>query len=451
MDAVFINPAYFPKDVASQRYDRFAGFIRKGNMYFLPFEPPLGLASLVSYLRGKGLEVRLVDQPGEGLSTAEVAESALHDKPRLVGITSMTPTIKVGLELARAVKARSPATPVVLGGVHPTVSPESLLEQSEVDLVVRGEGEMPLAWLLEGGLEALAQGRTAPQGICYKRDANRFLSGRAPLISNIEDLPPPDYHAFPVEEYVRYTQELRGMRAISMMVTRGCPYQCAFCAVQETMGRCWRRRKARHASALMDRLVADLRLEGIWFKDSIFNLNTGWTKSFCVARARSPVNAFWQINTRCDLVRQDEIHQMADAGLVQIDLGIESGSERTLNTLNKKITVRDIRRAIEIARERVKVSGFFMIGVPGETEDDIRSSFELARDLALDAYCWSIYTPLPGSSIFECLRQQGRIGPSQDFEKIHFTEADRSYCEVPIERLKELYYEINEHFSLPAA
>ena len=192
-----------------------------------------------------------------------------------------------------------------------------------------------------------------------------------------------------------------------MMVTRGC-YQCAFCAVQETMGRHWRRREARHASALMDRMVGDLRLEGVWFKDSIFNLDPGWTKAFCAEREMSPVNAFWQINTRCDLVRQDEIHQMADAGLVQIDLGIESGSERTLNTLNKKITVRDIRRAVEIARKRVKVSGFFMIGVPGETEDDIRSSFELARDLDLDAYCWSIYTPLPGSSLFES--RAGRDG-----------------------------------------
>lgn len=451
MDAVFINPAYFPKNVASERFDRFLDFIRGGNMYFLPFEPPLGLASLVSYLRGKGFEVQLVDQPGEGISIAEAAESALRGKPRLVGITSMSPTIKVGLDLARAVKARSPATPVVFGGVHPTISPESLLERNEVDLVVRGEGEVPLAWLLGGGLEALAQGRTPPQGICYRSGARKILSDRAPLISNIDELPPPDYQAFPVEKYVRYTQDLRSMRAISMMVTRGCPYQCTFCAVQETMGRCWRRCDAHHASAFMDRLVSDLRLEGIWFKDSIFNLNAGWTKSFCASRERSPVKAFWQINTRCDLVRRDEIHRMADVGLVQIDLGIESGSERTLNTLNKKITVRDIRRAVKIARERVKVSGFFMIGVPGETEDDILKSFELARDLELDAYCWSIYVPLPGSSLFDCLRRQGRIGPSQDFEKIHFTETDRSYCEVPIERLKELYCEINEHFSSLAA
>ncbi len=447
-DAVFINPAYFPKDAASERYERFLGYIRKGNMYFHRFEPPLSLASLVSYLSAKGYESLLVDQPAEGLSAVEAAEKALRNKPRLVGVTAMTPTVKVAIEVAGEIKARSPETPVLLGGVHPTVSPATVLARDEVDIVIRGEGEGPTAWLLDGGLEKLKSGDgEAPAGICYKKGGVARISGRSHLVASLDDLPPADYGSFPAEEYVRYTSDLRGMRAISMMVTRGCPYQCAFCAVQETMGRKWRRRDPRAASRIMDELVRDLALEGIWFKDSIFNFEAGWTRAFTKARLESPVGASWQINTRCDLVRRDEIHRMADAGLAQIDLGLESGSEKTLLTLNKKITVREIRRAVRVAGERVKVSGFFMIGVPGESEEDIRQTFELAKDLGLDACSWSIYTPLPGSSLYDCLRSQGKLGPAQDFEKVHFTEADRSYCETPIERLRELYSEINEHFS----
>lgn len=195
----------------------------------------------------------------------------------------------------------------------------------------------------------------------------------------------------------------------------------------------------------MDAALALLTLDGIWFKDSIFNLHRDWVRLFCKHRKASAIGGKFQINTRVDLVDEDELSLMAEAGLTQIDLGIESGSPQTLKTLRKGISLQQIRQAVRTAKRYVRVAGFFMIGVPGETEADIDMTIRLAEELELDAASISIFCPLPGSSIYDSLAAQGRL--RGDESKIHFTEASESYCEVPIERLRERFMEFNEKFA----
>ena len=237
-----------------------------------------------------------------------------------------------------------------------------------------------------------------------------------------------------------------------MIVSRGCPYSCTFCAVQQTMGRKWRFKPAAQVVAEVEALRDAHGIEGVWFKDSIFNLKPSWTREFCDLMIEREVGVQWQALTRINLLDDAELALMKRAGLTQIDLGIESGSPKTLKRLDKRITVEQIKEKVALAKRHVRVFGFFMIGIPGEEEEDVEQTFALARDLDLDRWSWSIYSPLPGSPLYDDLIAEGRIQPfALDHTRVHFTEAYDGICNIPPPRLRQLYHDINDYFSRRAA
>ncbi|MCU0822421.1 MAG: B12-binding domain-containing radical SAM protein [Spirochaetes bacterium] len=446
MRIILINPSYFTPDEAALQWEKYKENVRGGNMYYYPFEPPMGLASLYSSLKKNGHEVKIIDMQGDRLSDAELRKKLSAESPQIIGITAMTPMINTALRIAVLAKFVHPSIPVIMGGVHPTVSPVSVLSNDCVDFVVRGEGEFVLEKFFRQGIDNPEN----IQGLCWKqKDGNPVITEKAAIIDDIDSLPYPDYSSFPVENYIDYTRNLRGIRGITMMVTRGCPYRCSFCAVKETMGTRWRRLDPANAAKWMMEICGRYNLEGIWFKDSTFNLNRGWTRSFAEALITNKNRYQFQINTRVDLIREDEIILMKKAGLVQVDLGIESGSPKILKILRKEISIKEIYSSVDLLRKHgIKVSGFFMIGVPGETEADIAETLKLARNLNLDRGSVSIFTPLPGSELYDILAGEGRIDVRpESFEYHHFTEARESYCEVPIERLRQLHDEIDGYFA----
>ncbi|QXE92668.1 B12-binding domain-containing radical SAM protein [Geomonas subterranea] len=441
MNILLINPAYFGSgETARERFESRKELIAKGNMYVWPFEPPLGLASLVSFLRAKGVKVSLFDLQAEGAEGGALSVRLRENEPDLVGITVMTTTLPAALALAAEVKALRPNVKVAFGGPHPTVMPVDTLREPDVDYVIRGEGEYPLSQLAERG---------APEGIAglwYKNAGRIVQQGMAPTVPDLNALPMPDYHSFPAHSYIEYNKILRSLDSISMIVSRGCPYQCSFCAVQQTMGEKYRIRDPRTVVEEMRYLQREFGIEGIWFKDSIFNLRKKWVAEFCDEIRRTGLDMRWQINTRVDLVDEREVAEMARAGLVQIDLGIESGSSRTLKTLRKDTSLETIEKSVAAAKRHVRVSGFFMVGVPGETVVDIDMTFDLARRLDLDKASWSIFTPLPGSQLYRDLLVSGRIPAKPDWTQTHFIDTELSYADMPHWQLKERFAKIQNYF-----
>jgi anaerobic magnesium-protoporphyrin IX monomethyl ester cyclase len=441
MKVLLLNPQYLSPDEMKGRYVRYRDWIETGNMYVHPFEPPLGLANLIAYLKKHGEKAGLIDLQALGMTDAELKARLKKSRPDLVGITAMTPTYPSALRLAKFVREALPKAKIVMGGVHPTIMPEPVFEEAPVDFVIRGEGERPML--------ALVQGKPPSDidGLCYLKDGRPVTKAKAKGIDPLDELPMADYGAFPAERYIEYNRRLRGISGLSMLVSRGCPYHCAFCAVEGAMGRKYRIKEPAAAIDEMQALKEKFKIDGIWFKDSIFDLKRDWVKKFCKGLLARGLDMKWQMNTRVDLVDADMLSLMKEAGLVQVDLGIESGSQKTLDTLNKKITVEQIRNAVETAKRYVKVSGFFMIGVPGETEKDISDTFRLAKELDLDRYSFSIFVPLPGSDLYDMLLKEGKLAPNTKLGGIHFTDADKSYCEVPLARLREIFKEINDYFS----
>jgi radical SAM superfamily enzyme YgiQ (UPF0313 family) len=444
MKVLLINPAFFDEWEFKNRYHDFLDWVKGGNLYVAPFEPPLGLAYLSAYLKGKGHLVKLLDMQGLLMDSTELIKTIANENLDLIGITAMTTTFPAAIKVAQLARQVSPAAKIVFGGVHPTLDPAGTLAYDCVDYCVRGEGEKALDGLInalnhQGSLEEV-------EGLCF-RDGDRLIIKEKTVIEDQDIIPMPDYDAFPVELYIKHNEYLRNIRGISMLISRGCPFPCTFCAVHQTMGRKWR---VKSPHLVVNEIITArdrYNLEGIWFKDSIFNLNPAWTKEFSQRMIERKANLIWQANTRIDLIDEEELKQMKKAGLVQLDLGIETGSKRSLDRLQKKITIEQIKEKVKLAKKYVKVFGFFMIGIPGEEEVDVHDTFELAKELELDRSTWSIYSPLPGSILYEELVNQGHIQPyGLNFEEIHFTKAYEGVCNIPSQRLSELYHEINNYF-----
>jgi len=446
MKILLINPAFYDGTDFKNRFDDYIDWIKGGNLYVAPFEPPLGLAYLSAFLKERGFEVKLLDMQGLLMDSEELLKNIETYGPDLIGITAMTPTMPEALRVAELARRKAPGARIVLGGVHPTLDPSSVLTSDYVDFVIRGEGEFAIAELaaaLSAGLPV-----DSIEGVSYKEDdGSLVVNGKAPLIKDLNSLPMSDYDAFPIERYIEHNRHLRSIRGISMIVSRGCPFQCTFCAVHETMGRAWRIKSASQVVAELVTLKERHGIEGVWFKDSIFNLDKEWVKEFCRLMVEAETGIQWQALTRVDLINEEQIIMMKQAGLTQLDLGIETGSPKSLIRLKKGITVERIKEQVAIAKRHVKVFGFFMIGIPGEEELDVQQTFDMAKALELDRWTWSIYSPLPGSALYEDLIAEGKIKPYRlDFNQVHFTEAYEGICDIPPARLKELYKDINDHF-----
>lgn len=444
MKVLLINPAFYDTAEFKNRYSDYLEWIKGGNLYVAPFEPPLGLAYLVAYLKQRGEDIELIDMQGSLMDSAELGRILEASDADLVGISSMTPTFPSALKVARIVREKSPRSKILLGGVHPTLDPEGVLRYADVDFVIRGEGEEAIYGLVQA-LRGDAQMGDVP-GLCYRSGKMVVIRDKA-IVQDSNNIPSADYSSFPIEQYIKHNEYLRGIRGISMIISRGCPYECTFCAVHETMGRRWKIK----APELLVNEIIDLQrtynIEGIWFKDSIFNLNKKWVTEFCNLLLDRQVKIAWQMNTRVDLVDEEQIQLMVRAGLTQIDFGVESGSNRTLARLRKQTTIDVIKDRIKVAKKYVKVFGFFMIGIPGETEEDVQQTFELAKELELDTSTWSIYSPLPGSVLYNELVKDGKVKKIDfGYEDIHFTKAYEGICDIPPARLQELYTEINEYF-----
>lgn len=447
MKIFLINPAFFDHSEFRNRFEDYTKWIKGGNLYVAPFEPPLGLAYLSAIAKQHSHQVELLDMQALMMDSVELERRLLEEQPDFIGITAMTPTFPEAIRVAELARRTLPQAHISLGGVHPTLDPEGVLAHAAVDTVMRGEGEEALIALLNV-LEDQGGKLADVPGLCFRTDTGLHISPRAPLIRNLDDIPAADYDAFPVERYIEHNGLLRSVRGISMIVSRGCPYSCSFCAVQQTMGQKWRFRSASKVVDQVEALRDRHGIKGVWFKDSIFNLKKDWTREFCNEMVRRKVDVEWQALTRINLLNDAELAMMKEAGLTQIDLGIESGSPRTLKRLNKKITVDQIKAGVALAKKHVRVFGFFMIGVPGETEEDVQQTFELAKSIELDRWSWSIYSPLPGSPLYDDLIAEGLIQPyALNHTEVHFTKAYEGICAIPPERLQALYAEINDHFS----
>lgn len=343
--------------------------------------PPLGICSIAENLKKHGHATRVLDRGFDFSLDLEGVD--------LVGITATTLTYYDACRTVREVKELRPDLPVVMGGIHASILPDFVSEDSGADAVVAGEGEEVMVGLAGGTMEVA--------GVL-----------RAPVIEYLDALPFPTYDCLDLKRYFRYpgTDRIRWslkQPSIAMIGIRGCPFACTFCGSKELFGRKVRYRSAESISEEIDYHATMNGIRSVYFYDDTFTLKREWVLSLCEALAQRRIE--WICGTRVDTVDADILRTMRKSGCRFISYGIESGSERMLrDVIQKGITLERVEEALRLTREAgIGIIANYMFGLPGETEEDLKATLKAVKRFPAYAAELSIFMPLPGAELAEGL------------------------------------------------
>jgi anaerobic magnesium-protoporphyrin IX monomethyl ester cyclase len=361
---------------------------------------PVNLLYLATWLNRYGFSASVFDLEVEPQEKLE--EAVRRRPPLLAGITVMTTGIGLAAGLCGMLKRAGVKT--VVGGPHASALPAETLRDTGADFVVSGEGEGPLLELAR----ALDSGGdlSAVKGLAFMRDGRAVVNER-PEPLPVDSLPIPDRTLLKLDLYGGYTTPGVPAGGAVMFASRGCPYDCGFCASRAVSGGRFRRRSL---DAVMQEIeyLASLGFAHITIDDDTLTSDKGRMLDFCSRLAARKKPLTWNCAARVDRMDRETMTAMRDAGCVKIAFGVESGSQRVLDFIGKGITPDMARGCFALARELGIVSqAFFMVGHPEETPEDLLATERLIRELGPDLLFLSVAAPLPGTRYRDYLKEKG--------------------------------------------
>lgn len=366
-------------------------------------QPPLGVACLGAWLRREtGAESALCDMSFEKRPFEALQRSISGFKPDLVGISMVTPQLAAAVEACAVVRRTSPGAVLVVGGPHATVLPEDTLQRTGADLVYSGEGERGLARFVSGDPVSEIP------GACFRRNGEVVRVPGLLLVDDLDTLPVPDRSLFDMKRYfsVWYSMDRvdPSLRGTSVMATRGCPFGCTFCqpTLSAIFGKRIRKRSPGSICEELEQLKSSYGLSAFMFEDSTFILEKEWVHAICDEMTARKLGLKWCCNVRADLLDRDLLLHMKQAGLAKFNMGVESASQRVLDEIYEKgITVEGVLRAVSLARELgIYVQGYFMLGAPGETLEEMEKTIRFAVENSFDDAVFDITTPFPHTELW---------------------------------------------------
>ena len=359
--------------------------------------PPLGLAYIASYIREYGNHEVYIHDGMLNKSTDSEFRSVLEGfLPDVVGISAQaTPAIYDVYNAAMVVKEWNPNTIVVVGGAHATFKYSEILKEcNDIDFVVRGEGEITLNCLLE----ALEHGSmSSVMGIAYRNNSEIIENPLRLPIANLDILPFPAYDLLDLQRYFS-----QGIRIMTMVTSRGCPFGCRFCSSSRVLGKKWRARSPQNVVDEISYLIDNYHIQEFEFLDDLFSFDPERVSEICRLIQKLELNVGWTCSARADIISENPKMPflLKEAGCHSVYMGIESGSQRILNLMRKGITLQHVYKAVKIVKSvGLRLILSFMFGYPGETIDDMNSTISLACRLNPEFAQFTICTPYPGTPL----------------------------------------------------
>lgn len=369
------------------------------NTDFLKGKPPIKVVKKIT----KGhIEYLHVLQNLEHAIWKEIQEVIRYLHPDIVGITVRTAEYGSALNVAKIVKDYDQDVPVVVGGPHPTLLPNANLQNQDIDIVVRGEGEytfLDLVQTIENGHEIYGV-----PGISYKKNKKIAHNPNRPLVQDLDALP------YPARHLLLGNQRCPPSTFGPLITSRGCPFNCIFCAANKIWGRKVRYRSARNVVDEIKQVHETFRTRMFRFDDDSFTINRKHVEEICDLLIKEKLDITWWCETRVDLLKNDLVKKMKKAGCTEVSIGVESGDPCTLKKIKKGITINQATNAAKILREnKVRFNAFFMIGFPWETEKEIFNTVSLMKKMDPDHAVYSIATPYPETELFDMIQAEGLI------------------------------------------
>lgn len=412
MKILFINPPWFE----GSTFDK-----------LISSNPPLGLAYMAAVLENNGYkDVEIVDMKVLNLKFDYIEEKIKKTQPDIVAITAATGQVSSMSRIIKIVRSVKPDAIIVIGGPHPSALPERALKEVDADICVVGEGEYTFLELVKalkgkGASHNLKRNLKNVAGICFKDEYGKtIITKRRPLITNLDELPLPARHLLPpLSAYISPAVGESKLHT-SVMTSRGCPFRCAFCD-KSIFGRTFRGRSAKNVVDEIEILIKKYGMEEIRVFDDLFTFDKKRAAEICREIIRRRLNVSWCCDSRVDAVAPELLKLMKLAGCRQIDFGIESGSQKILDLMNKGTKLKQIRTAIRWTKDTgIKVKGYFILGLPGDTKKTINETIDFAKSLDLDYAAFFLYSPYPGTPLYEKLNRYGKIIASKWDEYVTF-------------------------------
>lgn len=382
------------------------------NSALLSHTRPMNLAYLAAALRKAGFEPALADFETTPYSINGLKRLLEDFSPAVAAVTAMTPTIVSAAALAGDVKLLFPDIVTIVGGSHSSALPELTLTQFQsFDYVVTGEGEATLAELcmrlLDGGRD------NDISGIAFRENGGVTLTEPRRLIADLDSIP------FPARDLIDYTTQAghssRGfsnrLHSTELFTSRGCPVGCSFCAIQATFGRTVRFRDPAAIEDEVRCMVSDQHFNHVVIADDTFTLQPTRAAAICEILGRSAIVS-WSCDTRVNTVSLELLKQMKQDGCTKVAFGVESGSQRLLDSMGKGISVAQVRNAVNWARDAgiPRIEGNFIIGCdPTETLEELDMTRDLICSLPWTFVSVAVIVPYPGTPLRARMLASGLI------------------------------------------
>lgn len=385
-------------------------------------KPPMGIMYLASCLRTHtSAEVVLLDAQILGMSVEEVVKRVESLRPNLVGITTWTDFWYDICRLADGIKAALPSTHICLGGPHLGIYPRESLSRDSVDSIVVGDGEAPLAHLVRS-LSGNKNSRAFP-GLYFSEQRDSIERFDPYIEKNLDELPLPNREMLP---YRKYDSLLTRGVMTTMVTSRGCPFRCIFCKLN------FQKTVLRSAESVVEEMqeIDRLKIEEIEIYDDTFGTDRRRVFEICRLMRKKGLRFRMTIRDRVSNIDDEVLAALKEVGLLRVYLGVESASDKTLRRVRKGTTVEMARNAVKYAKKHdIGVLTYFMLGLPGENEEDFERTLKLAIDLDPDYANFSVTIPYPGTELYRDALAKGII--EYDIWK-EFVEHPTPDMEMPV-------------------
>lgn len=357
--------------------------------------PPLGILSLSSHLKQRGYDVRVFDST---FRTFQAFEDLLErERPAVVGLYCNLMTKLRVLEMIAA--CRRVGAVAVVGGPEPAQYAEEFLGTG-ADVVVVGEGELTMEELLpvlragHGDLHRVA-------GIVYRGpDGSPVQTAPRPFIKNLDGQPFPDRQAIDIKLYVDTWRSHHGMGSVSLITARGCPYTCTWCS-HSVYGVSHRRRSPENVVAEVEQIVEQYAPDMLWYADDVFTIHHSWFFKYAALLKDRGIRLPFECISRADRLNDEVVRTLAEMGCFRLWIGSESGSQRVLDVMQRRVTVERVQASTALLRRHGIQSGMFiMLGYDGEEQSDLQATVDHLKKADPDIFLTTVAYPIKGTPYY---------------------------------------------------
>ena len=425
MRVIFVNPSF----------NRYGGIKGHGGSMM-----PLNLCYLAAYTRQQHpeVELKILDCEIKGFTHEESVDEIIRFDPKLICITTNTSVFDSVITLTQLLKNKLPKSYIIIGGPHASALPERSILESGSDFAAIGEGELILSELIFQ-IKTNENSWHKIKGLAFF-DEKREIQINPPckLIKNLDILPFPARDLIENDSYTPPPTKRVGLGPNTLLATsRGCPYNCGFCASQTVWSRKIRFRKSKYIISEIEECIEKYGVHNFNFTDEFFTAKKERVLEICKAICDRKFNISWVCSARAQGLDKETFEAMKLAGCHEISFGIESGNAEMIDRIDKALDLNEAKKVIKTAKKvGIKTHASYLIGYIGETEQSIRDTINFSKKLNTHVAAFFIASPLPGTTLYKEALEKGYI--AQDSKWINYSPLSNNQPVLTLPNLSPL-------------